>query len=145
MNPDLIQNIDKEIVIKSKTENLSSVRDFIHDCCNSNGIASSAIDDVVIAVDEACTNVIKHAYKFMPDGDIKVRLRISGKKLSIDIIDYGNIFNPDALKEPNMNEYFKMKKVGGLGVHLMKTLMDEVRFEPVPGKYNKVVLSKNIA
>jgi serine/threonine-protein kinase RsbW len=145
LNPDLIQNIDKEIVIKSKTENLSSVRDFIHDCCNSNGIASSAIDDVVIAVDEACTNVIKHAYKFMPDGDIKVRLRISGKKLSIDIIDYGNIFNPDALKEPNMNEYFKMKKVGGLGVHLMKTLMDEVRFEPVPGKYNKVVLSKNIA
>jgi serine/threonine-protein kinase RsbW len=145
LNADLINNIEKEIVIKSKTENLSVVREFIYDCCSQNAVSPKALDDIVLAVDEACTNVIKHAYKFLPDGEIKIKLKYSGKKLSVDITDYGKSFDSDMLKRPNMSEYFKMKKVGGLGVHLMKTLMDEVKYESVPGKYNKVVLVKTLA
>ena len=137
--------MEKEIVIKSKTENLSVVREFIYNCCTEKAVSPKALDDVVLAVDEACTNVIKHAYKFLPDGEIKIKLRYSDKKLLVDITDYGKSFDADLLKRPDMNEYFKMKKVGGLGVHLMKTLMDDVKYESVPGKYNKVVLIKAIA
>jgi len=144
LNADLIHNIEKEIVIKSKTENLSVVREFIYNCCNEKAVSPKALDDVVLAVDEACTNVIKHAYKFLPDGEIKIKLKYSDKKLFVDITDFGKSFDADMLKRPNMNEYFKMKKVGGLGVHLMKTLMDDVKYESVPGKYNKVVLVKAI-
>lgn len=145
MNPDLIKNIEKEIVVKSKTENLSVVRDFICDCFNERGIAAKTLDDVVLAVDEACTNVIKHAYKYLPDGEIKIRLKFTDKKFTVDITDYGKSFESDLLKRPDMNEYFKMRKVGGLGVHLMKTLMDDVKYDSVPGKYNRVVLTKLIA
>lgn len=145
MNPDLIQNIEKEIVIRSKTENLSLVRDFICNCCTDKGFSAKTLDEVVLAVDEACTNIIKHAYKYLPDGEIKVKLKLSGKKFIVDITDYGKSFDSEILKRPDMNEYFKMKKVGGLGVHLMKTLMDDVKFESVPGKYNKVILTKFVA
>lgn len=145
MSPNLIQNSEKEIAIKSKTENLSIVRDFIYDCCNDRQIAGKTVDDVVLAVDEACTNVIKHAYKYLPDGKIIVKVIFRDNKFLVDITDFGNSFESDTLKRPDMNEYFKMKKVGGLGVHLMKTLMDDVRYESIPGKYNKVILTKAIA
>jgi len=145
LSPNLIQNSEKEIAIKSKTENLSIVRDFIYDCCNDRQIAGKTVDDVVLAVDEACTNVIKHAYKYLPDGKIIVKVIFRDNKFLVDITDFGNSFESDTLKRPDMNEYFKMKKVGGLGVHLMKTLMDDVRYESIPGKYNKVILTKAIA
>jgi len=145
LSPNLIQNSEKEIAIKSKTENLSIVRDFIYDCCNDRQIAGKTVDDVVLAVDEACTNVIKHAYKYLPDRKIIVKVIFRDNKFLVDITDFGNSFESDTLKRPDMNEYFKMKKVGGLGVHLMKTLMDDVRYESIPGKYNKVILTKAIA
>ena len=65
------KNITKRLVIKSRTENLSSLRDFISDNANNAGLSTDDIDDIILAVDEACTNIIKHAYKSVPDGEIQ--------------------------------------------------------------------------
>jgi serine/threonine-protein kinase RsbW len=99
----------------------------------------------MLAVDEACTNIIKHAYQSYPEGEIVIRVEIDAKKFNILIIDYGNTFDPTIVPKPDLKKYFQEHKVGGLGMYLMRTLMDDVKYKTVPGKYNQVLLSKNIS
>ncbi len=135
---------NKALVVKSKTENLSAIRDFISQNAVNAGINTEIIENIMLAVDEACTNIIKHAYKSIPDGEIKIELKYNSKKFTIIIFDYGNTFDPLIIPDPDLRKYYDEGKVGGLGMYLMKTLMDEVEYKSVPGKYNRVLLSKNI-
>ena len=136
---------NKELIVKSKTENLSAIRDFISHNAFSAGIKKDMIENIMLAVDEACTNIIKHAYRSFPDGEIKIELKYNQEKFTILIIDYGNTFDPEIVPDPDLRKYYDEGKSGGLGMYLMKTLMDEVKYISIPGKYNQVVLSKNIS
>jgi serine/threonine-protein kinase RsbW len=135
----------KELKVKSKTENLSVIRDFISSNALEAGISNEVVDNIMLAVDEACTNIIKHAYQSYPEGEIVIRVEIDAKKFNILIIDYGNTFDPTIVPKPDLKKYFQEHKVGGLGMYLMRTLMDDVKYKTVPGKYNQVLLSKNIS
>ena len=135
---------NKELKVKSRTENLASIRDFISSNAVKAGLSEDQIDNIMLAVDEACTNIIKHAYNSFPDGELSIKLEYDKKKFTVAIIDFGKTFNPDTVPKPDLQKYYKERKVGGLGMYLMKTLMDEVKYISVPGKYNKVLLSKNI-
>ncbi len=134
----------KELQVKSRTENLSKIREFIQGFASSVGFKQETIDNMMLAVDEACTNIIKHAYKSYPDGEIVIKIGYKENKLIITIIDYGTAFHPETIPEPNIQEYYRQHRVGGLGMYLMKTLMDEVKYISIPGKYNQVLLSKSI-
>lgn len=132
----------KQLRVKSRTENLSLIRDFVSSNAQSAGLSSEQIDDVILAVDEACTNVIKHAYKFDPDKDILIEVSFNGSFFTVTITDNGIAFNPDLIPSPDLKKYHDERRVGGLGMYLMKTLMDEVAYTSEPGKYNKVSLRK---
>jgi serine/threonine-protein kinase RsbW len=138
------KNITKKLVIKSRTENLSSLRDFISDNANKAGLGTDDIDDIILAVDEACTNIIKHAYKSVPDGEIIIEINYNSRKFTIKLIDHGNSFDPESVPVPDLQKYLRQRKVGGLGLYLMRTLMDDVKYVSVPGEYNQVLLSKNL-
>ncbi len=138
------KHIKKKLAIKSRTENLSSIRDFVSENAYKAGLTSAEIDDIILSVDEACTNIIKHAYKSVPDGEIIIEIDYTAKKFTIRLIDYGNSFDPQSIPEPDLQKYYKQRKVGGLGLYLMKALMDDVQYVSVPGKYNQVMLSKNL-
>ncbi|OGU70936.1 MAG: serine/threonine protein kinase [Ignavibacteria bacterium RBG_16_34_14] len=135
---------EKKLQVKSRTENLSKIREFIQNFSSSAGIMQDTIDNMMLAVDEACTNIIKHAYKSYPDGEIIIKIKYEDKKLIITIIDYGKAFHPESVPEPNIQEFYRQHRVGGLGMYLMKTLMDDVKYVSIPGKYNQVLLSKSI-
>lgn len=135
---------EKKLIIKSKTENLSEIREFIYSTAEEIGFTSDTIDDIILAVDEACTNIIKHAYKSFPEGEIEINLKYSDKKFLIEIVDYGTAFHPETVPPPDLKKYYQQRRVGGLGMYLMKTLMDDVKYVSVPGKYNRVLLSKNL-
>ncbi|NWF89636.1 MAG: ATP-binding protein [Ignavibacteriaceae bacterium] len=133
---------EKELLIKSRTENLTAVRDFISSAVREVDVPLDAAGDVVLAVDEACTNIIKHAYKYFPDGDITIKIKYSSKKIAVEITDHGAPFTPEAVPTPDLKKYFEEKRVGGLGMYLMKSLMDNVEYKSVPGRYNQVYLTK---
>jgi len=135
---------EKELLIKSRTENLTIVREFVSSAVEEVNAPQDIAGDVVLAVDEACTNIIKHAYKFFPDGDITIKLKYSNNTIIIKITDHGSPFSPDAVPTPDLKKYFEEKRVGGLGMYLMKSLMDDVHYKSVPGKYNQVVLTKKL-
>jgi serine/threonine-protein kinase RsbW len=135
---------EKKMIVKSRTENLSEIREFIYSTAQDIGVSKEVIDDIILAVDEACTNIIKHAYKYYPEGEIVIKLKYNLHKFTIIIIDHGASFEPDTVPEPDLEKYYEQRKVGGLGMYLMKRLMDEVKYVSVPGKYNQVLLSKNL-
>ncbi len=138
-------NLNKsEIKVKSRTENLSLIRDFVSSKASDAGLAKDDIENVMLAVDEACTNIIKHAYKSFPDGEIVIKLEYNSDKLLVTIIDHGSTFDPEGISDPDLQKYYRNGRVGGLGMYLMKTLMDDVKYITVPGKYNQVLLSKKI-
>jgi len=71
-------------------------------------------------------------------------MKFDGNKIVIKLTDYGISFEPDKVPDPDIQKYYLQHKVGGLGMYLMKTLMDEVHYVSIPGKYNQVMLTKNI-
>ena len=133
-----------KLIVKSKTENLSSIRDFVSSYAREAGIDQEIIEKIILAVDEACTNIMKHAYKSVSEGEIIIKVKFDKHKFTIVIRDFGNSFEADKVPDPDLKRYYKEKRVGGLGMYLMKTLMDDVQYLTVPGKYNQVLLSKNI-
>jgi serine/threonine-protein kinase RsbW len=134
----------KELKVKSKTENLSLIRDFISTSAAEAGITPDVVENIILAVDEACTNIIKHAYKSFPEGELIIKTKSTLSRFIISITDFGNTFEPDTIPEPDLQKYYRQKRVGGLGMYLMKTLMDDVKYISIPGKHNEVLLSKNI-
>lgn len=132
----------KNLTVKSKTENLSRIRDYISEAANKLYLSSDLTENIMLAVDEACTNIIKHAYKSFPDGEITLKIEFSPKEFKVIIRDNGTPFNSDSIPDPDLKEYYRQHRVGGLGMYLMKSLMDEVKYELVSGKYNQVSLTK---
>lgn len=142
--PNRKKNKTGELRVQSKTENLSVIRDFVSLNALKAGIPEATIEKIILAVDEACTNIIKHAYKHSPEGKIIIKVEYDKEKLSVTITDYGISFEPDKVPVPDLQKYYREHRVGGLGLYLIKSLMDDVTYTSVPGKYNKVLLSKNI-
>ena len=133
---------EKELVVKSTTDNLALIRDFTKSAAQKCGFTEETIDKIALAVDEACTNVIKHAYKYSPEGDIIVNINVNHNKMTVSITDHGSNFDPSLVPEPDVKKYYRQHKIGGLGIYLMRKLMDEVNFNSVQGSKNQVVLIK---
>jgi serine/threonine-protein kinase RsbW len=130
------------IQVESRTERLIVVRDFVSEAARAFGFADEDISKIALAVDEACTNVIKHAYRFDPTKIIHVSVQGGDREFEIRIKDDGVRFNPTQVQRPDMKEYLTHFRRGGLGVYLMKSLMDKVEYSIAPGKANEVRLTK---
>ena len=131
-----------ELKIPSQTDNLELIRDFVSKVSAKVGFREEDVDKIQIAVDEACTNVIKHAYEKEGEDHIGVIIKIDYQKLAIIVTDRGKGFDPKSLELPHMEAYLAELRVGGLGIYLMKTLMDEVDYDIQPGVRNEVRMVK---
>ena len=134
--------LEQQIVVKSSTDNLEKIREFTKNAALQCGFGEDTIGKIILAVDEACTNIIKHAYKYSPDGIINITISFNDSRFSISITDEGEHFDPTKIPEPDLREYYKQKRVGGLGMFLIKRLMDEVKYNTISGNKNQVVLIK---
>lgn len=132
--------------LPANSENLDIIRKFIAGIAENMGFSEEEIYQIELAVDEACANVIRHAYveENTKDKNIHVSVKSKAALIEITIADTGVGFNPDEIQTPNMDEYLKKMKPGGLGLHLIKTLMDEVNFRINPGVRNEVQMTKHL-
>jgi serine/threonine-protein kinase RsbW len=128
--------------IESRTDNLLEVREFVLRAAREFGFSEEEASKIVLAVDEACTNVIKHAYQFAPDREIEVVIQPVKGSMQITVIDDGKSFNPSIAKLPDLKQHLSHYRRGGLGIYLMRTLMDKVEYKYAPGKKNEVRLTK---
>jgi serine/threonine-protein kinase RsbW len=132
----------QQLVIDSRTDKLIAVRDFITGAARQFGFNEEDVGKIVLAVDEACTNIIKHGYRFDATKTITVIVTSLSSALEVRIRDNGLRFNPNDIVVPDMKDYLAHFRRGGLGVLLMKKLMDEVEYNLRPGEPNEVRLVK---
>jgi serine/threonine-protein kinase RsbW len=132
----------QSITLPGRFEYLPQIGEFVTRAAKAAGLTTAAIDAVEMAVDEAFTNIIEHAYGYEGRGDIQCSCHISEDGLTVILNDYGRPFDPESVPEPNIHARLEQRKEGGLGLYLIRQLMDEVRFEFDPETGNSLTLVK---
>ena len=133
-----------KILFKSSTKNLSLLRKFIEDKALAFGFDESSINQIILSVDEACTNIIKHAHKYNEKEIIEVDIDSNDNQFIIKLSYKGKAFDPNNISNPDMNDYFNKFKVGGLGVPIMKKFMNKIEFLHLNPDSNRLTLIKNL-
>ncbi len=127
----------------ARADQLADARSAVREALAGCGLPEEPAGDVVIAIDEACQNVIRHAYGDHAEGDIVLELRIEAGVLTATLRDFAPHVSPDCMQPRDLDEV----RPGGLGTHFMFQVMDEVGFvEPPPaGGGNLLRMVKTIA
>jgi len=133
-----------QLHVPSSTENLSMIRDFVGGIGRRAGMADGDVTKLELAVDEACANVIEHAYGSDQTREVTVKATLDSEAVQIEIVDTGRGFDPKAIEQINLDELISKRKSGGLGMRLIKTLMDEVQYQIVPGQKNELKMIKRL-
>lgn len=130
--------------IPAKQENVELVCKFISGIAGKMGFADQDIQKIALIVDEACANVVNHAYEKASalKGIMYLSIEKYREKIEIAVADKGAGFDPGEMAAPDMETYQKNSLNGGLGLHLIKEFSDEVQFEINPGVCNKVKMVK---
>ncbi len=131
--------------ILSRTDNLREVREFVGEAARTFGFSEEDAANIVLAVDEACTNIIKHAYQYATDKEIEISVFPNNDSFEISIYDSGRSFDPSKIRQPDLKEHIGHHRRGGLGVYLIKKLMDKVEYNFHKGKRNEVRLIKYLS
>ena len=122
------------LAIPSQTRYLNLVTNLAKRASLAVGLDDEAAAKVSIAVDEAVTNIILHAYKGDPNQKVEMELRFGPKSLEIHLWHTGNGLREDRILLPDPKEYVRHPRKGGLGLLLMSRFMDEVRFGESHGR-----------
>ncbi len=121
-------NILVRLSFCSKASRLKLMRSVINDAADIVGLNNEQADEVVLAVNEACMNVIQHSYLMNPDGQIEVEIAADKQALLFRIRDYAPAVDSASCCSRDLDEV----RPGGLGVHFIQTLMDECGFLAQP-------------
>lgn len=127
-----------ELRMTSDAAFLRVLRSMIEQICTLAGFSKMQSSKIVLAVDEACSNVIRHAYKNEPGRPIVVTCHIHPTKLEIILVDQGEAADISRIKPRKLDDI----RPGGLGVHIIRTVMDEVHYENIASVGNRLVMAK---
>jgi serine/threonine-protein kinase RsbW len=116
------------VCIPSQTSFLGMVREITKRMAESAGFSEATADRLALAVDEATTNVIEHAYGGSGDREVELRFEDRGPEFRVEVIDNGASVDPRAVPRVDLDRYVSERRTGGLGVHLMEKIMDSVTF-----------------
>jgi anti-sigma regulatory factor (Ser/Thr protein kinase) len=100
--------------------------------------------DIQLAVDEACANVVYHAYRGMEPGDMEVSCCLDGPELVIRVRDWGRSFDPASVPEPDLDAPLEERALGGLGLFLLKQVMDQIQYTFDPEEGNELKMVKRL-
>lgn len=126
-----------------KYESLAKIGDFVRSIARQAGLQDSAVYAVEMAVDEACSNVIEHAYGGEGNGEIRCTCRSNADGLTIVLEDDGRSFDPSSIKAPNLSASLEERESHGLGLFFIRQYMDRVDFEFGTGRGNRLTMFKS--
>lgn len=124
---------------------LPTVRELVRSGLIAGGFPLSYLNRLQIAVDEAVTNIIEHGYTDQPPGKatIELTLDVSPETFRMVIEDFGSTFDPDDFGEVDIRSHVEAGHSGGLGVFLMRKIMDVIEYHAEKGRKNRLVLVKH--
>ena len=139
----MFKNVKKEeITIPAQMSYLIQVRDFIEHIGKKYHFHDKVVNSFKLVIDEACTNLIRHGYRDIKNGEIVIKAIIRRMSLTIVIIDQGVSYDPRQANTPDLANYVNIGKKGGLGILMMRKLMDDLQYS-VTERGNEFRLTKN--
>jgi serine/threonine-protein kinase RsbW len=117
------------MVVPGRYDNLEKISEFVRQAAEEAGLDNFSVYQVETAVDEACTNIIEHAYGKEGIGDIECTCQVSPDRLTVVLRDWGKPFKPGKIHPPNVMAPLKKRQAHGLGLHFIRQWMDEVDFQ----------------
>ncbi len=125
-------------------ENLKGVRDFIRGALKDHGVSDLQISEMVLALDEMCSNLMIHAHQCNPDELFELHIHVDkNDPVIFEIIDDGSVFDINQFSEPDLGNLVNEKRKGGLGIRLVKSIMDKIEYQHTKGK-NVCRLTKTV-
>lgn len=133
----------KTVQFAAQFENLDEIRDFVGTIARTGGFSEKDIYNIQLATDEAASNIIEHAYQNMPGKILELACGMQGDMIVIVLTDYGESFDPSEVPLPDLKADLSDRKIGGLGIFLMRKLMDDVQYDPGPNQSNVLTMIKH--
>ena len=130
------------LTVSNETRYLIVVRDFIGRMVRQSALVSEEQNKIILAVDEAVTNIIEHGYNRGEQGTIEIEVECDPGRFQVVIRDSGRVFNPESIPDPDLMEHVKAGRKKGLGIFMMRQIMDEVRYRYKDGIQNELTLVK---
>ena len=118
----------EQVKVPAQMNYLRVLRKFVTRFGAKYGFTSAELYAFKSAVDEACTNIIEHGYEYQ-DGTITLRAVFNNNRLTIELMDNGKSFDFDGVTNPDLEDYVKIRKRGGLGIFIIRRLLDEVDYQ----------------
>jgi serine/threonine-protein kinase RsbW len=122
----------KNVQFSAKFEFLDEIREFVGEIARDGGFSGKDVYNIQLATDEAASNIIEHAYEGVSDGILELSCGMQADAIKIVLTDHGEPFDPASIPMPDLKADLSERKIGGLGIFLMRKLMDEVRYESHP-------------
>ncbi|XOV92064.1 MAG: ATP-binding protein [Bacteroidota bacterium] len=133
-----------KLSISCSKNNLIEVRNFVNEVLHNTQLEEMECHKIVLAVDEVCANMMIHSNSCNPSKSLDIQIDLTPKeKLEFIIRDTGKHFDPNKYTEPTMQEIISSKRKGGLGLMLVKRIMDGIEFS-TEKNYNICRLTKKL-
>jgi anti-sigma regulatory factor (Ser/Thr protein kinase) len=123
----------RQITLSAELESLAAFREHVKAACRGlAGLSDAALYDVQLAVDEICTNIITHGYAGMDPGSIILNVEATADEFTVSITDFGHAFEPVEPPAPDPNAPIEERGLGGLGLFIVHSSVDDIRYESSP-------------
>lgn len=132
----------RTVQFPAKFEFLDEIREFVGQIARENGFGDKDVYNIQLATDEAASNVIEHAYVGRTDGVLDLSCGMNKQGLVITLVDHGAPFDPSEVPLPDLQADLSDRKIGGLGIFLMRKLMDEVHYQSNADTSNALTMLK---
>lgn len=133
-----------EITIANASPEIGRVTGLLTDFATEHGLPAATTADMNVALDEVLSNIIKYGYTDTKRHEITIRFIVSARDLTAEVEDDGQPFDPLSVPPPELHKPLAERKIGGLGIHFLRTLLTEVRYCR-SGDRNRLVLTKSLA
>jgi serine phosphatase RsbU (regulator of sigma subunit)/anti-sigma regulatory factor (Ser/Thr protein kinase) len=138
----MFRNVRKELIaIPAQMSYLGQVRDFIEHIGKKYKYEDRLINSFKLVIEEACTNIIRHGYRDIKGGEITLKAIVRRQSLTMVVVDQGISYDPRQASTPDLEKYIQIGKKGGLGIFMMRKLMDDVQYN-ITSRGNELRLTK---
>ena len=139
--PEIQPNRVLQLRFPARAAELKRTRESVREAMEGCGCSAKSTADIVLATDEACQNIIRHAYRGESDNVIELEVEHRGDGLVILLTDYAPTIDPSRVQPRNLDDI----RPGGLGTHFIRRVMDEVGFSsPASGRGNLLRMVRRI-
>jgi anti-sigma regulatory factor (Ser/Thr protein kinase) len=138
------QEVSKNILINNNLSEIERLSKAVAEFGKKNNLSSEVIYDVRLALEEVVSNIINYGFEDNYEHQISIEMNLQGETLTMKIKDDGKPFNPLEVKSTNLDKPFDEREIGGMGIHIVRKLMDKILYKREEGN-NVLQLTKYLA